>query len=146
MQDQREQTLRQLGMPSLGELKDAEDTSHLISTCIGLQFKPLKDFTTEDLRILLGQNIGTEYLLPIAIEQLNQNIMCGGDLSPGDLLRNVLALPITTWHNQPASAREFLKALKRGKQRLAQHYIEKKLQRKMDELTPILQSIANSKP
>lgn len=132
-------------MPSLGELKDAEDTSHLIATCIRLQFKPLKDFTIEDLRIMLGQDIGTKYLLQIAIEQLNQNIMCEGDLSPGDLLRNVLALPIATWHNQPALAGEFLKALKKGRQRIAQHNIDRKFQRTIDEITPILHSIANVK-
>lgn len=146
MQDQREQTLRQLGMPSLGELKDAEDTSHLISTCISLQFKPLKDFRIEDLRIMLGQDIGTEYLLPIAIEKLYQNIMCEGDLSPGDLLRNVLALPLSVWQNHPKLAKEFAKALKKGKQRIAQHSIDRKFQRAIDEITPILHSIANAKP
>lgn len=132
-------------MASLGELADAEDTSHLISTCIKLQFKPLKDFTIEDLRIMLGQDIGAKDLLPLAIEQLNQNILCEGDLSPGDLLRNVLSLPLSTWLNQPEMAKALYNALKKGKQKIAQYNMEKRVVDKINELNPLLHTIIQRK-
>ena len=37
--------------------------SGLVKTCHTLRKKPLKDFTVEDLRIMIGQNIGLKYLI-----------------------------------------------------------------------------------
>jgi hypothetical protein len=44
--------------------------SSLIRRCVGLRRKPLAEFTTEDLRIMLGQEIAVPTLLPIAVTVL----------------------------------------------------------------------------
>src|SRR5215831_6025809 len=75
--------------------------SALVSTCKRLYEKPLKDFTTEDLRIMIGQQIGLEFLVPIALERLAENPFAEGDFYPGDLLMTLLRLPAGYWHKQP---------------------------------------------
>ena len=44
--------------------------SRLVVTCYSLRKKQIKDFEIEDLRIMIGQNFGLNYLIPIAIEEL----------------------------------------------------------------------------
>jgi|SRR5215831_8336430 len=94
-------SLKQLGaIPDLST--GGEDwPSTLVSTCKRLYEKPLKDFTTEDLRIMIGQEIGIELLAPMALERLADNPFHQGDYYPGDLLMNLLRLPAGFWHKHP---------------------------------------------
>jgi len=71
--------------------------SHLVKTCHQLRKKPLKDFEIEDLRIMIGQNIGLKFLVPIAIEELKENILTEGDYFEGDLLKSVLTSEVEFW-------------------------------------------------
>jgi hypothetical protein len=71
--------------------------SHLVQECHRLRRIPLKDFTTEDLRIMIGQNIGLDHLIPLAIEKLKQNPLAEGNFYPGDLLVNVLRADSNFW-------------------------------------------------
>jgi hypothetical protein len=64
--------------------------THLVRECYRLRRVPLRDFTAENLRIMIGQNIGLEYLVPLALERLQAEPYAEGDLYPGDLLVNVL--------------------------------------------------------
>lgn len=75
----------------------ANEESYLIVTCNSLRKKQLIDFSIEDLRIMIGQNIGLKYLLPIAIEVLNENILAEGDFYEGDLLSAVLSSDLEFW-------------------------------------------------
>ena len=52
--------------------------------------QPLKSLDIEALRLLIGQNIGLEYLIPLAIDKLKENVLAEGDLYAGDLFKNVL--------------------------------------------------------
>ena len=47
--------------------------SHLVTTCHRLHRTPLQDFTVEDLRIMIGQQMGLPYLVPLALERLRVN-------------------------------------------------------------------------
>ncbi|GHJ50947.1 hypothetical protein Nm8I071_02540 [Nonomuraea sp. TT08I-71] len=71
------------------------DTSFLVRRCTELRRKPLAEFTVEDLRIMLGQEIGVPALLPLATEVLLRETLAEGDYYPGDLLRTVLRLQRT---------------------------------------------------
>lgn len=71
--------------------------SHLVKTCHQLRKKSLKDFGIEDLRIMIGQNIGLKFLVPIAIEELKENILAEGDYHEGDLLKSVLTSEVEFW-------------------------------------------------
>ena len=81
--------------------KPSEMDSTLIKTCSELRKKPLKDFSTEDLRIMIGQNIGLDFLVPMALEQLQKNVLAKGDFYPGVLLESVLGIMYKFWKAQP---------------------------------------------
>lgn len=90
------------GSRSLQEL-DGQDwgeptyPSHLVTACHRLRRVPLKDLSVEDLRLLLGQQIGPEYLVPLALDHLNIDPFASGQHYPGDLLEMVLLLPSGFW-------------------------------------------------
>lgn len=71
--------------------------SHLVKTCHQLRKKPLKEFEIEDLRIMIGQNIGLKFLVPLALEELKENILVEGDYYEGDLLKSVLTSEVSFW-------------------------------------------------
>jgi CDI immunity proteins len=93
-----EQTLEQLE-------NDVWDSSEIMSTlsdtCHRLRKKPIDQFTVEDLRIMLGQDIGTEYLMPKALNVLELNPLADGDFYAGDLLKSLLKLPEEYWKEHP---------------------------------------------
>ncbi|MFZ2863768.1 MAG: contact-dependent growth inhibition system immunity protein [Ignavibacteriaceae bacterium] len=75
----------------------SDEGSYLIKTCNSLRKKQLQDFTTEDLRIMIGQEIGLYFLIPLAIETLTDNLFAEGDMYEGDLLKNVLDVDTKFW-------------------------------------------------
>ncbi|HAD12640.1 MAG TPA: hypothetical protein DCF33_09395 [Saprospirales bacterium] len=78
-----------------------EDSSYLVQTCHSLRKKPLADFEVEDLRIMIGQNIGLKWLMPLAIQVLQQNILAEGHFYRGDLLQAVLTSEKSYWQGEP---------------------------------------------
>jgi len=64
--------------------------SYLVRTVHALRKKPIGEFTTEDLRITIGQGIGLAYLLPLALERLEIEPLATGHFYCGDLLTNVI--------------------------------------------------------
>ena len=51
---------------------------------------PFREFTVEDLRLLIGQERALDTLLPLAIEELRKDPFAEGDMYVGDLLMTVL--------------------------------------------------------
>jgi hypothetical protein len=47
---------------------------------------PLREFTAEDFRLILGQGRAVHTLLPLAIDLLESDLFAEGDFYPGDLL------------------------------------------------------------
>lgn len=83
--------------------------SYLIRTCYTLRHKPLKDFTIEDLRIMINQNIGLKYLVPLALKHLEQNILAEGDFYEGDLLKAVSSIDKGFWIGETVLYNQFTK-------------------------------------
>lgn len=73
------------------------DESYLMTTVQRLRSLPLNEFEIEDLRIMIGQNIGLQFLIPLAIEQLKNNLLAEGDYYEGDLLQMVLTTDENYW-------------------------------------------------
>lgn len=46
---------------------------------------------------MIGQQIGLDYLIPLALEVLRKDLFAEGDLFEGDLLKNVLAIKTEFW-------------------------------------------------
>ena len=80
---------------------DTADSSALATTCRTLYEKPLRDFTVENLRVMIGQGIGLEFLIPLAVELLQENPFVEGDYYPGDLLSVVLHVEPRFWQTHP---------------------------------------------
>src|SRR5688572_9404953 len=76
--------------------------SHLVKRTTYLRKIPLNEFTVEDLRIMIGQSFGLDYLIPLALEKLKVNVLEEGDLFPGDLLQAVVKSDPEFWKlNEP---------------------------------------------
>jgi hypothetical protein len=98
METTADKTLEQLDGESWGE---PEFTSRVVTNCHRLRRIPLRDFTVEDLRLMIGQGLGLEYLVPLAVEHLKENPFTEGDIYPGDLLKNVLGVGREFWAERP---------------------------------------------
>src|SRR5438552_1638945 len=68
-------------------------TANLVATAIG-------QFSVEDLRIMIGQRIGLPWLVPVALEVLEQDPLAEGDFYPGDLLGRVLSVGRDFWSGE----------------------------------------------
>ena len=65
-------------------------SSYVVTTCHEIRRKPLREITDEELRLAIGQDMGSRFLLPLAIERLSSNPLASGDFYEGALLHNVL--------------------------------------------------------
>ena len=102
--------------PALG----SDVSSYLIKTCNSLRKKQLQDFTTEDLRIMIGQEIGLYFLIPIAIETLTDNLFAEGDMYEGDLLKNVLDVDTKFWDDNKSYWQQLNGLIKYRRQEIAE--------------------------
>lgn len=75
--------------------------SSLVLTVHKLRRKPLEEYTIENLRVMIGQQVGLDYLMPLAIEKLTDNPMASGKYYPGDLLQSVLSVVPSFWKTHP---------------------------------------------
>ena len=75
--------------------------SYLVTTIHRLRRLPLKDFSAEDLRLGIGQNVGLPFLMPLAVEWLEREPLAEGDYYPGDLLTAVLRIEGAFWPDHP---------------------------------------------
>lgn len=91
----RQKTLENLEKDNWGG--PPTDDGHLVRRTMELRRIPLDQFTTEDLRIMIGQEFGLFYLLPLAFETLKKDLFAEGDFYPGDLLSMMLKIKHGFW-------------------------------------------------
>jgi len=80
--------------------------SHLVKRTGKLRKVPLNEFSIEDLRLMIGENFGLPYLIPLALERLKENILAEGDLYPGDLLVAVASIESEFWEEHSTYKKE----------------------------------------
>jgi hypothetical protein len=73
------------------------NSSKLEKKCYELRKKNIDDLSTEDLRLLISQNIGLKALIPKAILILTEEPFIEGDFYEGDLLQTVLNVDNLFW-------------------------------------------------
>lgn len=71
--------------------------SNLIKEGHRLRKVSVKDFTNEDLRLMIGQEFCLQFLVPIALERLAGNEFVSGRRYTGDLLCAMLNLELKFW-------------------------------------------------
>jgi hypothetical protein len=91
----KQSSLEQLEGLSLGDVSNAP--TNLVKRCIELSKFPLSAFSVEDLRLMIGQQLGLKYLIPLALDKLKDDLFIEADYFPGDLLKNVLNVDTSFW-------------------------------------------------
>ncbi len=89
------QTIEQLENNNWGV--PASEMSFLVRRTYELRKKKLIDLEIEDLRLLINQNIALPYILSLALQVLQDNIMAEGDYYEGDLLFAALTVEDNYW-------------------------------------------------
>ena len=92
-------TLEQLEGDDWGD--PVPDSTPLVRRTLRLRRMPVETLSTEDLRLLIGQGVGLEHLIPRALDVAEANPLAAGDLYPGDLLVALLAVPLDHWQRHP---------------------------------------------
>ncbi|WP_334541242.1 contact-dependent growth inhibition system immunity protein [Streptomyces sp. B21-079] len=82
------------------------EASRLVATVHALRCRPIGELTVEDMRLLIGQDVGLAYLLPLALEVLRDDPMAEGDMYEGDLLAAVLTRSPAVWNEWSELGRE----------------------------------------
>ncbi len=95
-------------LKSLQELEgvdwgEPEHQSYVVTNAHRLLRLPLREFTVEDLRFMIGQQVGLSYLIPIALDHLLADPLIEGKSFPGDLLVAVLKADARFWMTVPQS-------------------------------------------
>jgi hypothetical protein len=107
----RSKTLQELEGEDWGE---PTYDSHLVTECHRLRRVPLREFTAENLRIMIGQQISLPYLIPIALEHLHADPFAEGDCYAGDLLASVLRADSRFWLASPQLRTETAQIVQRA--------------------------------
>lgn len=89
--------------------------TELVKSVFFLRKKPLIDFDSNDLRILISQNIGLKYLVPKAISRLEENVLEEALYYPGDLLFALLNIDHTFWLQDDFEKNHFVSLVKKSK-------------------------------
>ena len=91
-------------VPTLEELEGRPipaaggERTHVIRRCTELMRTDVDRYTVEDLRIMIGQQLGAFHLLPRAVGVLLDDPLAEGHFFPGDLLTVVMRLPPAASH------------------------------------------------
>jgi hypothetical protein len=83
------------------DIPKPQPSTYLLNAAYRLYHVPLREFSVEALRIMIAQNIGLQYLIPLAIEELRKHPRAEGDFYPGDLLKAVLTADAKFWQDHP---------------------------------------------
>ncbi|MFY0256138.1 contact-dependent growth inhibition system immunity protein [Chitinophaga sp. 30R24] len=95
----RYKSLEQLENKSWGPAT-AED-SGIVQKCLALVKVPVVKLSASELRVLIGQSFNPTYLVPLALEFLQHDVLVTAGMYPGDLLKNVLDVPVQFWEEHP---------------------------------------------
>ncbi len=80
--------------------QDYDFPTGLVRRCHEYRKIRLKDLTSEQMTTLIGQNIGRNYVVRIALEKLESNILPDDDIYPGALFLNILKLEPEFWKGE----------------------------------------------
>jgi hypothetical protein len=96
----RKMTLEEIEGDVWREPDDGSYATPLVQRCHELRRVPLAEMAPGDLRFLLSQNIGAQWIGMLAVEHLEVTPLLEASLYPGDLLLAVLRLPNDFWRRE----------------------------------------------
>jgi contact-dependent growth inhibition (CDI) system CdiI-like immunity protein len=114
--DESKRTLDTVDPPAWGPAPP--DATPLVTRCHELRTKPLRDFTAEDLHIMIGQQLALGPLVGLALDRLRPDSLIEDDDYPTDLLASVLRVDPAFWARSPDSDIELHKLAVGARDRL----------------------------
>jgi hypothetical protein len=109
----RQKTLENLEKEKWGTF---DSDSRLIKRIKELRKVSLDNFTIEDLRLMIGQHESLDYLIPLAIEKLQADILAEGDMYKGDLLLAVVNARQDYWNKLPEQKEKLIELIAKNKE------------------------------
>ena len=112
----------------------SEFPTHLVEKCYRYRKISIAELTDEQIRLLISQQIGTEYLIGIALKKLEKNILTEGDFYEGDLLVAVSGLPTEFWNKNKTEFLTFKKLVEQNLELIKNELGEKKLDKLINRI------------
>lgn len=109
--------------------EESEFPTNLIKRCFEYRKIKVSELNIEQLRLLISQKIGIEYLIPIALEKLKQNIIIEASIYKGDLLDAVSKVPTEFWVKNSSDFQVFKKIVETKKETIKTELSEKEFDR-----------------
>lgn len=106
-----------------------EFPTNLVKRCFEYRKIKVSELTIEQIRLLISQKIGIEFLIGIALEKLEQNIIVEGDLYEGDLLDSVSKVPTEFWNKNSTEFLNFKNIFESNKEKVISELGEKEFDR-----------------
>jgi hypothetical protein len=96
--------------------------TELVKKVFLLRKKNLSDLDSNDLRILISQNVGLKYVVSIAIKKLEENILEEAFYYPGDLLAALLNIDTNYWKENGIEKNNLISLLQKSKPSLSEEF------------------------
>ncbi|NRR93525.1 hypothetical protein HSX10_18285 [Winogradskyella undariae] len=109
--------------------EESEFPTNLIKRCFEYRKIKISKLSVEQIRLLISQKIGIEFLIGIALEKLEQNIVIEGDLYAGDLLDSVSKIPTEFWNKNSTVFLNFKNIFESNKEKIISELGEKEYDR-----------------
>ena len=105
-----------------------EFPTDLVEKCYRYRKISITELTNEQIRILISQKIGIEFLIRIALEKLERNIMTECDFYEGDLLVAVSSLSTEFWNENQTEFLNFKNIVELNSELIKNELGEKKFE------------------
>jgi hypothetical protein len=93
-------------------LSDYDFETSLVANVHAYRKVPIEDLSAEQIRLLIGQNIGLEFLIPKAMEFLTADILTDATFYEGDLLVAVISCNADYWNTHPTCKEQIYRLIK----------------------------------
>ncbi len=106
----------------------------MVEKCYHYRKISIAKLSNEQIRLLISQQIGTEYLIGIALEKLEQNILTECDFYEGDLLVAVTSLPTEFWNENQTELLTLKNLVKKNSELIITELGEKKFDKLINRI------------
>jgi len=107
----------------------------MIEKCYRYRKISIAELTNEQIRLLISQKIGVEYLIGIALDKLERNILTECDFYEGDLLIAVSSLPTEFWNDNKTEFLTFKNIVERNSELIKNELGEKKFDQIIEKIS-----------
>ncbi|WGH76175.1 contact-dependent growth inhibition system immunity protein [Tenacibaculum tangerinum] len=112
----------------------SEFPTDMVEKCYRYRKISIAELTNVQIRLLISQKIGVEYLIGIALEKLERNILTECDFYEGDLLIAVSGLPAEFWSKNKTEFLTFKNLVKQNSELIKNELGEKKLDKLINRI------------